>query len=123
MSNMIHWLEDQYKVIEKHDDYHEESYNLYNRDIPLARLFFMESLQYVTIILIVQGINSIMVVASIGADLPYILYVVASFGNAAVMLLPRKLYKRRYMVEGMCRGVQVLVDAINIQNDNEREKI
>ncbi len=121
LSRMINWLEKQHPIIEERDDYKEEADTLYNINLPLARLYFQQSMNLVLPILLVQALNSVLVIVSLTGSVPELLQIGVAFGNAAILFIPKTLYKWRYEVEGMCRGTQVVTDAIRIQEEHEKD--
>lgn len=118
---MINWLEEQHPIIEDRDDYKDEADTLYNVNLPLARLYLQQSMNLILPIVLVQALNTALVLVSLLGSVPELLQIGVAFGNAAMFFIPKTLYKWRYEVEGMCRGTQVVTDAIRIQEEHEKD--
>lgn len=122
VGDMVKWLENQYPIIEEYPDFHEDAYLLHNNFIPQVKLWIMESVGYARVLLFIQGINTCLIFISMFEVRSYILYGVAAFANAAVIVSARELHRRRYIVEGICQGTKIILDAIGIQQETEKSE-
>lgn len=115
VTGMVKWLGEQYYVIEQYSDYLEEAHNLLHKDIPQVNQWLQESMKFMIGTCTIQLMNTILLFIVIFDEPTQILLLVAAVGNAALFASVGALRKRRYIIEGMCHGVQATLEAIEIQ--------
>lgn len=122
VGNMAKWLQEQHPLIEKEPDYEEEANRVINTDLPQLKLWLNQSVNFMLYMVVVQAINIIIFFMLLVKDSSEELNTSAAIGNAAVIVFVRMLRQRRYQAEGMCQGAQAILEAIDIQkNNNEIE--
>lgn len=119
LNNMVKWMDKQHLILEDHPDYKQEAFQLYNETIPQVKMWVQESEGFIIPIIVVQVFNTMLLFVTLVGGESYWMNVFAATGNAALFVSARVLRKRRYTAEGMCRGVQVLVNAVEIQKSDE----
>jgi len=115
LSNMIKWLEEQYTLLEKDNNYFQEAYELHNEHIPLLNQWLEESAGYGATIFVIQLANVVLLFTTMLGWHIFLLNLIVAIGMSGLCIGMWTTYRRRWIAEGICRGTYVNVEAMNIQ--------
>ena len=123
VAGMIAWLEGQLPAIIEHGDYKKEAEELQDFRIPEAKQFqHLAATMFAPIIIFTQIFNSVFMLYSLLGVQSYILNAGIATVNAFLFVILRNDYNWRWLVEGTCRGTQIIIEALGKTNSEDKEE-